>query len=162
MKRIFSTFLALAVSATLVFVATNWRHRVTPVHAQGGCSVATLNGNYGFTFSGFQLQSPGSGKGRGKSVPFYGEGLATLDGAGNFSFAFTFSQNGALPHDSYLTSTGSFTGTYTVNPDCTGSTTAAPGSGGDNSVFVIVNGGAEVLATTVSAPDTLNIDFKKQ
>lgn len=42
MKRILSAFLALAVSATLVFVATSWKHSVTPVHAQGGCSDATL------------------------------------------------------------------------------------------------------------------------
>jgi hypothetical protein len=156
MKRVFSALLALAVSATLVFVATSWKHGVAAVHANGVCSVATLNGTYAFTFSGFQFQSK-AGAGH-RSVPFYGEGLATFDGEGNFSNAFTFSQN-SVP---YVTSTGSFTGTYTVNPDCTGVGTAAPGSGGDNSAFVIVNGGSEVFSTSISDPDTLNTDLKKQ
>ena len=160
MKRIVISFLALAVSAALVFVATSWKHGVTAVHAQSGCSVATLNGNYGFAFSGFQLQSQGVGKGSPAkiSVPFYGEGLATFDGSGNFSNTFTFSQN-TVP---YVTSTASFTGTYTVNPNCTGSTTAAPGSGGDNDAFVIVNGGKEAFATDISDPDTLNAHLIKQ
>src|SRR5215467_13387835 len=123
MKRIPISLLAIAVFTAMAILALTLKHHFTVlpvVHAQNGCTNATLSGNYGFTFSGFQLQSPGAGKGRGKSVPFYGEGLATLDGAGNFSEAFTFSQNGALPGDSYVTSTGSSTGTYTVNPDCTG------------------------------------------
>jgi len=156
MKQSFSALLDLAVSATLVFVATSWKHGVTAVHAQTGCSVATLNGNYGFTFSGFQLQGT-KGK-KQTSVPFYGEGLATFDGNGNFSNTFTFSQN-SVP---YFTSTVSFTGTYSVNADCTGLTTAAPGSGGDNAAFVIVDSGKEAFTTTITATDTLNADFKKQ
>ena len=160
MKRIVLSFLALAVSAALVFVATSWKHGVTAVHAQSGCSVATLNGNYGFAFSGFQLQSQGVGKGSPAkiSVPFYGEGLATFDGNGNFSTAFTFSQN-SVP---YVTSTVTNTGTYSVNADCTGLATATPGSGGDNVAFVIVDGGKEAFATDISDPDTLNFDLKKQ
>jgi len=156
MKQIFSAFLAVAVSGPLVFVATSWKHGVAAVYAKGVCNVATLNGNYALTFSGFQLQS--TAKRAHISVPFYGEGLATFDGEGNFSTAFTFSQN-SVP---YVTSTGSFTGTYTVNADCTGVATAAPGSGGDNQAFVIVNGGKEVFSTSISDPDTTNADFKKQ
>ena len=57
MKRILSAFLALAVSATLVVVATSWRHSLTAVHASG-CSVVNATGNYGFTFSGFGTHSP--------------------------------------------------------------------------------------------------------
>jgi len=162
MKRIFSALISLAVVAALVIVVTTSKRAVQPVYAQGVCSVATLNGNYGMTFSGFQLQSPGAGKGHGQSVPFYGEGLAKFDGAGNFSVEFLFSQNGALPGDSYLTGTSSFNGTYAVNGDCTGVTVAAPGSNGDDTAFVIVSGGAEVLATDTTDPDTLSLDFKKQ
>jgi len=61
-----------------------------------------------------------------------------------------------------VTSTASFTRTYTVKLDCTGLATAAPGSGGENAAFVIVNGGAEILATAITATDTLNADLKKQ
>jgi hypothetical protein len=162
MKRISCVVLALLVSAAMPFVAPTHTRNPFAVHAASGCTNASLSGNYGFTFSGFQLQSPGVGKGHGKSVPFYGTGLVTFDGAESFSLAFTFSQNGALPGDTYVTSTASFTGTYTVNHDCTGIFIAAPGSGGDNGAFVIVRDGAEVLATSMSEPDTLNLDAKKQ
>jgi hypothetical protein len=154
MRRILSTCLALAVSATLVFVATSWKHSVTAVHAQGGCSVGNVAGNYGFTFSGFGTHSP---KGHGASnVPFYGEGLGTSDGAGNFSAVFDYSFNGK-------SSTGTpYTATYTVNSDCTGLLTATPGSGGDDFAFVIVSGGAEILATDLTLGNTLSLDLKKQ
>jgi hypothetical protein len=151
MKRILGALLtlALAAAAALVVLPVMSKHDVAAVHAYSGCSNATLSGNYASTFSGFQLQ-------HNKSVPFYGAGLSTFDGAGNLSATFAFSING----------TGStnnpYTATYTVNPDCTVSVTATPGSGGDNFDGVIVGGGAEVLATDISAPDTLSIDIKRQ
>jgi len=156
MKRIFCVVLTLLVSAAmLVVVPTHTRNPFT-VHAASGCTNASLSGNYGFTFSGFQLQN-------GQSVPFYGAGLAIADGEGNFVSTFAFSQNGAMPGHRYVVSTDSpYTATYTVNSDCTGLVTATPGSGGDNFAFVIVSGGAEFLGTDISAPDTLNIDGKKQ
>jgi hypothetical protein len=151
MKRILSTFLALAVSVTFVFVVTSWKHSVTAVHAQGGCSVATVKGNYGFTFSGFSTPSPKGGVG---AFPFYGEGLGTFDGAGSFSATFASSFNG-------VSSTGStYTATYTVDSDCTGLLTST--SGGDNFAFVIVSAGTEILATDLTSGHTLSLDLKKQ
>jgi hypothetical protein len=151
MKRILSAFLALAVSVTLVFVATGWKHSLTPVHASG-CSVATVTGNYGFTFSGFGTHSPRA-RG-GAAFPFDGEGLGTFDGAGNFSATFAFSFNGA-------SSTGNpYTATYTVNSDCTGLLTST--NGGDNFAFVIVSAGTEILATDLTLGNTLSLDLKKQ
>jgi hypothetical protein len=149
MKRILSALLTLAAAAALVVLPLISKHDVTAVHARSGCTDATLTGNYGTTFSGFQIQ-------HNKSVPFYGAGLSTFDGAGNLSATFAFSVNG----------TGStnnpYTATYTVNPDCTVSVTATPGSGGDNFAGVIVGDGREVLATDISAPDTLSLDIKRQ
>jgi hypothetical protein len=52
MKRIVSALLALAVLAALVIVATTSKHGVRAVHAQSGCTNATLTGNYGCFFSG--------------------------------------------------------------------------------------------------------------
>jgi len=49
-----------------------------------------------------------------------------------------------------------------VNSDCTGVLTATPGSGGDNFAFVIVGGGAEVMATDLTSGQTLSLDLKKQ
>src|SRR5262249_40150650 len=65
MRRILSAFLALAVSATLFVVATSWKHGATAVHAQGGCSNATLTGNYPFIYSG--ANAPGHSV-RGKNT----------------------------------------------------------------------------------------------
>ena len=153
MKRILKASLTLTVFAALVIVATTSKRIVGAVYAQTGCSVATLTGNYGFTFSGFTNHPP---QFRGSNVfPFYGEGLGTFDGGGNFSATYASSFNGA-------SSTGNpYTATYTVNSDCTGLFTAAPGSGGDNFAFVIVGGGAEILATDLSG-SSLSLDLKKQ
>ena len=146
--------MVLTVVAGLVIVATTSKHFVRAVYAQSGCTNATLTGNYGFVFSGLGTETKSTNS---KLVPFYGEGLGTFDGVGSFSATYTFSLNGdgGVPNNPY-------SATYTVNSDCTGSLTATPASIGDNFAFVIVSGGAEVLATDTSAPDTLNIDFKKQ
>ena len=151
MKRILSALVTLAAAAAFVVLPTMSKRNVTAVHAQSGCSNATLTGNYGLSFGGFQIQH-----GTQRSVPFYGAGLATFDGAGNASATFSFGVNGKISTNQ------PYTGTYTVNSDCTGSVTATPGSGGDNFAVVILSGGAEVLAVDISAGETLTADFKRQ
>ena len=120
-------------------------------YAQSGCSVATLNGSYGFTYSGF------SAKGTHGSTKFSVDaaGVGTFDGAGNFSVTFAVSFNGTPSLGN------SAAGTYTVNSDCTGVLTSTSG-GTDNFAFVIVSGGADVLATDISPGTTANLEFKKQ
>src|SRR5215472_13714304 len=154
MKRIVSAVLPLSVLAALVIVTTTSNHFLRSVYAGSECTNATLMGNYGFVFSGFTTKTKSANS---KLVPFYGEGLFTFDGIGSASATYTYSINGGggVPNNPY-------TATYTVNADCTGSMIANPPSIGDNFAFVIVSGGAEVLATDTSAPDTLNLDFKKQ
>jgi hypothetical protein len=151
MKRILSALVALAAAAALVVLPTMSKRNVTAVHAQSGCSNTTLTGNYGFTFGGFQIQH-----GTQRSVPFYGVGLGTFDGTGNVSATFSFGVNGKISTNQ------PYAATYTVNSDCTGSVTATPGSGGDNFAFVILGGGAEVLAVDISTGETLTADFKRQ
>ncbi len=152
MKRIPTLLLTFAVVAAAAILAPAVKHHVTVVpivHAASGCTNATLSGNYGFSFSGFTRD-------HNKSVPFYGAGRAVADGAGNIAAIFAASING-VP-----STNNTYTGTYTVNSDCTVSTTATPGSGGDNFFGVIVGGGSEVFDTDISEPDTFNADFKKQ
>ena len=165
MKRMITPLLAIAVLAALAVLAPSAKHRFTAlpvVHAQSGCSNATLSGNYGLTFSGFQLQDYNGKTGR-TSAAFYGAGLGTADGAGNFAAVLSGSENGSLPGHRYTLITNSpYTATYAVNSDCTVSFTATAGSGGDSFVGVIVSGGSEVLATDITAPDTLNLDIKRQ
>jgi hypothetical protein len=87
------------------------------------------------------------------TAPIAGVGLGTFDGMGNFSAPVVFSQNGDLVQ---LTSTA----TYTVNSNCTGLLTST--NGGPNFSFVIVTGGAEILATCVPPGCAYNLDMKKQ
>lgn len=83
---------------------------VMAAKASSNCSLATLNGTYGFIGQGTILaQLPGLPP---PPFPTAGSGIATYDGNGNFSVKATQSLNGAI-------STGTGTGTYTVNPDCT-------------------------------------------
>ena len=144
MKRISSVLTGAAVVAALMGPTTT-------AYAQPGCTEATLTGNYGFSFSGFSTK-----KGlNGKLVPFYGAGLLTFDGLGSVSGTFTYSLNGEGG-----VSNNPYNGSYTVNVDCTVSVTGT--NGGDSFNGVIVSGGTEILATDITAPDTVNIDFKKQ
>ena len=119
---------------------------VPAVDAADQCTAATLTGNYAFTLAGFV-------KDHGKTVPFAGAGLATTDGQGNASVTHTISRDGNIV-------TFPWTGTYVVNPDCTGSATST--SGGPNLSFVIVRGGDEFMGMATDAGATWTIDFKKQ
>lgn len=76
---------------------------VPSVHAQQ-CSLAGVAGKWGFTTSGTVV-----GVGPRASL-----GILTLDGAGNLlNGKATASLNGSVTDET-------FSGTYTVNPDCTG------------------------------------------
>jgi len=152
MKRIVSAFLALAVSAALVVVATNWKHSPRAVHAQSGCSVATLTGNYGVSWQGFDILIAGT-----HAVPWAGVGVLSVDGKGNVTITFTSALNGKI-------STGATgAGSYTVNPDCTGSLSFTSGdAAGETANIVIVGGGTEVLALSTLTTQTIMLDAKKQ
>ena len=151
MKRILlSTLVTLPVFAVLMIMATTSARTVPAVYAQSGCSVATLNGSYGFSDSGF---SPKGTHGSAK-FPVAAAGVGTFDGAGSFSAIF------AQSFDGTSSLANSATGTYTVNSDCTGALTST--NGPDNFAFVIVSGGADVLATDISPGTTAKLEFKKQ
>ncbi len=136
--------------AAIVIAATISSERVWPVHAQSGCSLASLKGTYGFTSTGLSA----NGTHGTAQFPADAVGVVTFDGAGNASGSFTASFNGkANPETPY-------TGTYTVNSDCSG--VLASTSGADNFAFVIVSGGADVLLTDVSPGTTSSAELKKQ
>lgn len=152
MKQTITALLALSVLAGLVILAPATKHGFTVVpvvHAQSGCSVATLSGNYGFTFGPAGVLKLKTGK---TAVPWVGAGLATLDGAGNMTATWANSFNGRITQGNV------WTGTYTVNSDCTGVMT---GSGATMS-FAAVGGGAEILGVGIDNGEGWTIDFKKQ
>jgi hypothetical protein len=82
----------------------------TPASAQArSCSLTDSAGNYGFTLTGVVILGTAP-------VPIAAIGRATLDAAGNVSGTESRSVGGGFADET-------FTGTYAVNPDCTGTTT---------------------------------------
>ena len=102
------------------------------------CSKATLQGSFGYTSTGTLLDSyvppPYAG-------PFGEVGRQTFDGKGHTSATATTSSNGNI-------APVTIEGTYTVNPDCTGSMTlkVSPFDSTVHADIVIDDDGAEIRA----------------
>jgi len=94
------------------------------------CSLKSLKGCYGYSYTG---NVSGSG-------PIAAVGPINFDGEGNTSATYSVNSGG-------MNFQGSFTGTYTVNEDCTGAVTIhLPVLGiSSNGRFVIVEEGKEAL-----------------
>ena len=82
---------------------------LAPSGQAGQCSLAGTAGKYGFTLTGTVILPTGP-------VPIAAVGRATLDAAGNASGTESRSVGGGFADET-------FTGTYTVNSDCTGTAT---------------------------------------
>jgi hypothetical protein len=110
-----------------------------------GCSNATLKGTFAHFASGFEIApSPIAG-------PLVGVGTDTFDGKGSVTTTAMLSVNGAI-----VPVTG--TGTYTVNPDCTG-TYKIPGT---TLFFVVADSGNEIHAICVDPGVVLSHTFRRQ
>src|SRR6266705_1902231 len=88
------------------------------------CSNASLNGTYAFSGQGFGEVTPDISS--AGFAPFAQTGLAVYDGKGHitsatFTYSTTTANGGSLR--------GTFTGTFTVNDDCSGTATADLGDG---------------------------------
>jgi hypothetical protein len=79
------------------------------------CSEATLDGTYLFADNGFVIKD-------NEKVPFASSGYEVYDGNGHTKGVSTFNVNGKV------TSKETFSGTYTVKADCTGSSTYTDGT----------------------------------
>jgi hypothetical protein len=137
-----------------------------PSDAYGQCNAATIQGIYGFKLN--VLFAPGDGttpKPIASMVPgaeagrivFTPSSSASLDGT------VTGSQKGnvgGVPND------GTFTGTYSVNSDCTGTITRTISTSGSvvEFFFVVVQSGAEIEFAfhTASSPRLGDGVMKKQ
>ena len=104
--------------------------QVSAAGFQGPCSVATLRGNYGYSFTG-TVTTWGS---------LVGQGTLVFNGSGELTGAYAENVAG-------LVFSGKFTGVFTVASDCTGSAiiTGALNTWKTELRFVIVNNGEEVL-----------------
>ncbi len=103
-----------------------------PGAAQNTCTNASFTGPYGYTITGVVVNSDAS---------FYSvaeSGTVTADGNGNLRGSNTFSEAGQIKSQT-------FTGTYTVSSDCTGTVTTNDSSGPAHFSIVIVDNGQQIL-----------------
>jgi hypothetical protein len=142
MRRQSFRFVLIASLLTLMFSPLIPGPRAEP--AEGACSNRTLQGDYGITIEG---QAPGP-------TALRGVGMVHYDGAGHFTQVDHVVVNGTPPPPPQW-HPGS--GTYSLNPDCTGTTTITftDGRAGSTNSIVVVREGAEwhlVVDTAPSAP----------
>jgi len=150
MKRMITQMAVIAsVVGVLLVISPSRGHKsaVLPrVHAQEGCSVATLNGTYGFYRTGTTPIGP-----------LVGVGFSTFDGKGSSTGRQTIRRNGVTTADLFTTPAGP--GIYEVDPDC-----AARFFFPDGSVFghaVVVDGGKEIFFMSLSDANTIYGVMKK-
>ena len=116
-----------------------------------GCSAASLIGSYGYQISG---SIPGT-------VAIAGIARVVFDGHGNL-IQIGSSQINVVNHPPVVSLDQTATGTYTVNPDCTGTETLEIGGVLHHSRFVLVDHGRRVLDTSVDPGVVLNGIGEKQ
>jgi hypothetical protein len=97
-----------------------------------GCSNATLNGSFSDKDSGWIIPGPNAAP-----LPFAGVNVDTFDGNGNLTITGTSSVSGSV-------APGTLKGTYTVNPDCTGTYSVEGGGLSVHAFFVIDDSGDEL------------------
>lgn len=152
-------FAAVSASAMLLrlftLLALLLGFNILAAASDNGCGNATLEGDYGFTISGYQ-PNPG-----GTTSPIKGVAITHWDGAGRLTqqdFVVTAGvpalSNGNA-HTGFHFSTGE-TGTYTVNADCTGKATIdlnvpVPfGSTGVIKLMLVVTNGGQAIHAVVA------------
>ena len=158
MKKTTAWFLFLGAVAALVIGTPAAKRSLASlplVHAQSGCSNASLIGNYaaiqpaGFIAPGHSV--------KGAEVPWQVVGTFTFDGANSVSANYTAAVNGTI----YTSQTAS--GSYTVNSDCTASLSFTSGeASGYTANMVIIAGGAELFGIASGNGDTASFDAKRQ
>lgn len=113
---------------------------------QRTCSTASLHGSFGFTATGTF-----------DGTPVARVGWESFDGKGNASGTATTSVGGTIYENS------SFTVTYTVNPNCTGTFTEMDSAiGPSHDDFVIVDGGQAIQAVNADPGGVITVVWKKQ
>jgi hypothetical protein len=134
-RKIIGRILATAAAAMLAVVITP-----TAQAADKGCSNATLLGTFAYRSSGSITAPPAI------AGPFASVGTQTFDGNGCTTATAWVSQNGTIIPVT-------ITGTYTVNPDCTGTFTLqiSPVSLTTHVFFVIDNNETEFQAVETDA-----------
>jgi hypothetical protein len=122
-----------ALAASIGVSTASHRSPIAVAHARNrGCGLQSVVGTYGVSGGGTV------GVGTANPVQDTEVGLLTADGNGNVSGSVTFSANGTLLAATY-------TGTYTVNSDCTASASISDSLGEHlHETGVVLKDGGEI------------------
>ena len=139
----------LVVGAGVLTVGTGYAQNQKAAGAK--CSNATLHGTYLFADDGFVIKD-------NEKVPFASSGYEVYDGNGHTKGVSTTNVNGKV------SSKETFTGTYTVKADCTGSSTYSDGTRYDD--YIAPDGSMLTYVPTkpsnlVSAGDEKQVTAKR-
>jgi hypothetical protein len=116
------------------------------------CTNRTLSGDYGFTITGAILSVPGVSLPSG-GLPLRGVAMTTFDGRGRLTQVDHVVVNGGAPPVAWSAGEG----TYSVNPNCTGTLTINMPGNPLSPVklhFVVVRSGKEIRTVGDSGNDT--------
>jgi hypothetical protein len=149
MRQTILLLLVIGVMWGVLTVGVGSKSRVNllpTVHAQEGCSVASLNGAYGFYRTGTTAVGP-----------LGAVGIATFDGAGTSTAIQTIRKKGQTTSD--LFTDPGITAPYQIEPNCAGKLLAS-----DGSIFaelVVVDRGRELFIISLSQGNTVTGVMKK-
>jgi hypothetical protein len=139
-----------SLASRLLLTAALLLGAATSIQAQSSCDATSFNGAFGYSLKGYVYDS------RGYLYYLGAAGRLVSDGAGNITGADTISYDGSIVRRK-------FTGTYSVNADCTGTLVLnADDTSITNADFVIVNDGKEVSLVETDANFVLNGELKLQ
>ena len=128
----FSTTFSIITLAALLGVPGLRMLRPTVVRAQTGCSATSLSVPYSYNFWGTLYDNVGN-------VYAYGDvGLISADGNGKLTGSDTVSKDGIIGQRT-------FTGTYTVNANCSGSAKFQFSDGSNTSMDFALGNGAKAI-----------------
>ncbi len=149
----------LTSAASLRSTATSLTIKLVRVLYQYGCSDSNLSGLYGFVLNPSSIQTPTATTTTGTTTTTSPEpsviiGYLDFDGAGHI---ITLASSTSSPSSTSTSSTSSsstftslqYTGTYTVNVDCSGTMTISPASASSTT-------GTTTTGTTSTGSMTLN------
>lgn len=127
---------AIAVLALVSLGLCLWTFKLAPVaRAQNACSLTSFQGSYGLAVDGFFYDQDGF------QGVYASAGVAVADGAGAITGTDTVNIDGTP------TRGRKFTGTYTVNTDCSGNMVLKDSSGAliTSMDMVVTNGGKDIV-----------------
>ena len=118
----------ISLMATPIMIVCGLLAAGSPAWADAGgpkCTNRTLLGDYGFTIEGLILTNPGAPLPPGAWLPVRGIAMTNFDGKGNLTQVDHVLVSGVPPPVQWMSGFG----TYSVNPDCTGTAVInVPGS----------------------------------